>query len=117
MYFLLFCLAAIGLTHIVVDSHIVWKLKHWLWYAPDADGRLVLRPDLTKLQKELHFMGNCYQCSGFWAGLFLGVVLNGFDVRWWWWPAVWIGHAFTGSYLSMVGAALINYLDVVRADK
>lgn len=114
MWFLLFCLAVIGLTHIVVDSHLGWKLKHWLWYEQDDLGQPVLRDDLSALQQELHFMGNCYQCSGFWSGLLLSVPLNGFPVAWYFLPAVWLAHGFAGSYLSVIGAALINYLDVVR---
>lgn len=106
-------LAAVGLSHILVDSSLppLVKLRGWL----------------LKKQKEPHpayvdwavELVSCYQCTGWWSGLFMGLVVQpmfwGFE--WWGWnwllgatvtPLV---AAFAASFASMVGAALLNYLD------
>ncbi len=114
MFFLFWCLAVIGLTHIIVDSHIVQHLKHKLFYKTGEDGLPTLRDDLSIVQKELEFMLRCYQCTGFWVGLVLGVWLNPIDTSFFWWPFMWLGYAFAGSFLGPLGAALLNYLDVAR---
>jgi len=55
--FILYILAAVGLSHILADGSIFSSFKFWLsekdtWWS---------RPFLN--------MMNCYQCNGFWSGL------------------------------------------------
>jgi hypothetical protein len=65
--FLLFCIATIGLTNIMVHGKIL-----------DVIG---LRPWLRENMKPEHFqVFECYECSGFWAGLFCGLFLCS---HWW----------------------------------
>jgi hypothetical protein len=71
MLLFLFCIAVIGLTHIVVDSHIAELLKKKVFENKDGTPR-----ELTPLWAEIKYMANCYQCSGFWVGLILGVLIN-----------------------------------------
>ncbi len=62
MSFLMFILAAVGMSHILVEGTIFNSLKLWLgnggWFR----------------QKILSLM-NCYQCSGFWSGAFVGLLM------------------------------------------
>jgi len=54
---LLFCLASIGMTHIMVDGSILQ------WFR-----------DLMQkiLPEKAYEVFKCYQCMGFWCGLFVG---------------------------------------------
>ena len=79
--FLLFCLATIGLTNIMVHGKIM-----------DVIG---LRPWLQKNMKPDHFqVFECYECSGFWAGLFCGLF---FCFPQWW---LMLPCGFAGSVLG-----------------
>lgn len=111
LLFVLFCIAVIGLTSIVVDSHISELVKNKFFN--DSEGRP--REDLTRLQREIKYMTNCYQCSGLWVGLILGVIVNPLDGQAFL-PVLWLLYAFAGSYLGILGAALLNYLDVVKGN-
>jgi len=80
--FLLFCLATIGLTNIIVHGKIL-----------DVIG---LRPWLQKHMKPDHFqVFECYECSGFWAGLFCGLFVC-LPLQWWMLPLC----GFAGSVLA-----------------
>lgn len=106
-------LAAVGLSHIIVDSSLLSKLRGWLIKKYSEK-----RPWIIELI-------TCYQCTGFWTGALMGLLLQ---------PIIWhvilfnvkiydslfwvfdflltpfiIGCAT--SYLSMAGAALLNWLD------
>lgn len=108
MLLILFCIAVIGLTHIVVDSHIAELLKKKAFENKDGTPK-----NLTPLQAEIKYMVNCYQCSGFWVGLLLGILVNPLSGTAFF-LLLWLLYACAGSYLGVVGAALLNYLDVVR---
>ena len=108
MLLFLFCIAVIGLTHIIVDSHIAELVKKKVFEKADGTPK-----ELTPVWAEIKYMSNCYQCSGFWVGLLLGILINplggeAFILF------LLLLYAFAGSYLGVLGAALLNYLDVVR---
>jgi hypothetical protein len=95
---LLFIFASIGLTHILVDSSIFAEIRDWLRVKIDAN---VWPPLAAKLNKLL----GCYQCMGFWCGLFTGVLAYG------WHPGILFLCACASSFLSMWGAVYLNYLE------
>jgi hypothetical protein len=59
----LFALASVGMTAILVDGAIFERPRQWLFqrYCPTA--------------RFLTGILTCYQCCGFWCGLFCGTVL------------------------------------------
>ena len=59
MNLMLFILAVIGLTHIVVDAEISEPVHKWIEPRCPLVARIM----------------DCYQCSGFWCGLALGPAL------------------------------------------
>ncbi len=76
--FLLFCLASVGTTAILVDGKIFAGFRQ----------RLAERIELSRRRSEksgreagwsfsecLHGILGCYQCCGFWSGLFCGLFL------------------------------------------
>lgn len=83
--FLLFCLASVGLCHIVVDGSIFepvrqyFRYKNWSW--------------LVKLT-------SCYQCAGFWSGLAVALC---FYIPY----SLPLLYALAGSFLSTICAVLI----------
>jgi|GEM_PF-1900660 len=81
--FLLFCMGSIGLTAILVDGKIFLPLRLWLEQkASDAEER---RETLAAKNRQLsrtwpeffREIITCYQCCGFWSGLFCGLFLLG----------------------------------------
>lgn len=91
MEIFLFSLGVIGMTHIIVDSSI------FQWLRDLADAKLP-----AKFSKMLH----CYQCSGFWAGIFCGCLA---------FSTITYGQVFlagcAGSILANFMAIYMNYLE------
>jgi len=88
--FFLFIASVIGMTHIIVDSTIFEPVKNFIKdYVPN------------KVYSAL----NCYQCSGTWCGFLCGwaIVSNNFFII--------IMCGFAGSFLAVLGASVLNYLD------
>lgn len=103
-------LAGVGLSHLIVDGSIFKRLRGLLLEKYQHTHTWVLE------------LISCYQCTGFWAGalvaLFLQPIAWGFS--WYWNVPLWLIitpliFGFAVSYLSMVGAALLNYLDAPMA--
>jgi hypothetical protein len=101
MILLFVLLAGIGLSHIIVDGSIFAYPRGWVvTHGPEWLKKLI----------------SCYQCTGFWTGLLVGVAsgifINEFNTsligRLFVMPIL---YGFAVSYLSMTGAALLNYLD------
>ena len=88
---LLFCFGVIGMTHIIVDSTIMEPLRNW-----------VDRIFPEKISKFIH----CYQCSGFWCGIFCGWFVMP-EITWF--QLFVAGYA--GSFLSNLAALYMNYLE------
>ena len=88
-------IASVGLTHIVVDGSIFAGLRGW-----------VANSGMEWLKKLI----TCYQCSGFWAGVVLGLLLQPFGRDLWWFLQP-LAFGLATSYAAMAAAALLNYLD------
>lgn len=90
---MLFVFGVIGMSHIIVDSKIFLPVREWF-------------------NKNWPFVGEmlgCYQCSGFWSGMFCGWAILGLPT---WWHLMYLLVAgFAGSFLSMLAAAYLNYLE------
>lgn len=103
---LMFLLGAVGMAHILVDGSIFNSFKQWL-----------ASPGLWAWSKgKLLEMMSCYQCSGFWSGLAIGIGMwcNAADplqVGWTWaTPFAWIVYAFAGSFASTKAAVIIVWV-------
>lgn len=87
----LFILGVIGMTHIIVDASIF----KWLRDLIDA-----------KLPEKVAAAIHCYQCTGFWCGLFCG---------WAAFPTASIWQVFlagcAGSLLANFAAILMNLME------
>jgi hypothetical protein len=87
----LFILAVIGMTHIVVDSEIMEPVETW---AEDW------------LPSKLHYaLFNCYQCSGFWCGVMLGLLIVSFN------PFVVFACGCAGSFLADFSETIFQSLE------
>lgn len=78
-------LAATGLSHILVEAKIFEPLRVRLGALEGA--------------------ARCYQCSGFWAGLWCGLASYGQ-----WLPA--LGCAFAASLASTAAATILNWFQL-----
>ena len=87
---LLFLVAVIGMTHIVVDSEIMEPVDGW------AKAHLP-----TKLY---HGLFECYQCSGFWCGVFLSPMVS-FN------PFIMFACGCAGSFLADFSESAFKYLE------
>jgi hypothetical protein len=94
---LLFALASIGLCHLLVDSALMTPVK----------GHLGSRG-----WRRLVRLLNCYQCSGCWSGLLVGlIVLLGQ-----WQPYLHLLlYALAGSFLGPLAAVCIGYLNALTS--
>lgn len=109
MEFFLFVLGVVGMTHIIVDASI------FQWLRDLFDKRL---PE--KVAKGIH----CYQCTGFWCGLFCGWALLSNTA---WWPLPYFEWLLpypesfmkvfvagcAGSLLANFMAIYMNYLEAM----
>lgn len=91
MEIFLFSLGVVGMTHIIVDASIFQWLRDYM------DAKF---PD--KVSKLIH----CYQCSGFWCGLFCGWAA--FSVISW--QQLFLAGC-AGSLLANFMAIYMNYLE------
>lgn len=93
MEIFLFVLGVIGMTHIIVDATI------FQWLRDMMDAKL---PE--KISKLIH----CYQCTGFWCGVFCG---------WAAFSVITIPQLFlagcAGSILSNFMALYMNYIEAM----
>lgn len=88
---ILFAMATVGLTNIIVDPATIAKP-----FRDFVDTRC--HPWIAKLF-------SCYQCTGTWAGFLCGYLLVGRDP----WVVFLCGMA--GSYLCTMSATYMNYLE------
>lgn len=88
MNLILFILAVIGLTHIVVDAEISEPVHKWIEPRCPVIARIM----------------DCYQCAGFWCGLALGPVVS-------WNPLPWLVCGFAGSFLAQLGWLVLDSLE------
>ncbi len=117
--FVLFVLATIGLSSILVESVIFEPFRQWL-KTPNVDVIQFIKSKLLKIiqwlkapnvgviqfiKSKLSKIFSCFQCMGFWTGLFCGLILVSFN------PFVILCCGFAGSFLSPFASTLINYLE------
>lgn len=99
MIWLLVILAGVGLSHLIVDGSIFARPRGWIVEkGPDWLKKLV----------------TCYQCTGFWTGLVAGLMSGVVTNENGWLASLVVLpllYGFAVSYLSMAGAAALNYLD------
>lgn len=88
---IIFCLAVIGFTHIIVDPATIVK--------PFRD--YVENSGFSWLNKLL----SCYQCCGTWVGFFCGWILLSNNIF------VIFLCGMAGSFLSTWAATYLNYLE------
>jgi hypothetical protein len=94
MIFVFFALATIGLTNVLVHGRIL-----------DVIG---VRPLLKKfLPPTVFSVFECYECSGFWAGIIVGLMLYPWQL--------FLICGLAGSVLAMTFTDLINYLRSVTS--
>jgi len=90
MEILLFILGVIGMTHIIVDASIFQWLRNAIdKYLPE------------KVAAGIH----CYQCTGFWCGLFCGWIMLSDS------PLKMFVAGCAGSVLANFAALYMNYLE------
>lgn len=89
---MLFIFAVIGLTHILVNSEIMEPVAEWL------------RPRLPAVH---HGLFECYQCSGFWCGVALGLLMN----------LSLVACGCAGSFLAQLGHWALNALEAYAKGK
>ena len=86
----LFALASVGLTHIIVDSELFSPVRDYLREA---------------LPEKVFRVFECYQCAGTWCGFICGALLLSLD----WW--VILGAGFAGSFLGTWSSIYLNYME------
>lgn len=111
----MFCialLAAIGMSHIIVEGSIFagWRGRKMQWEKETGKKSWLLE------------LSTCYQCTGFWSGVVMGLLIQPitWGLAWYWCLPLWllVTPFVTGcaaSFASMAGAGLMNYLDAPMA--
>jgi len=101
MWFLFFLFATIGLSHIIVHGSILQPVKQWL-----SDN---------KYNKILE-MSNCYQCSGFWAGLFVSLIMFILGQGWFYLLGS-VLYGWVGSFASDATGTILDWIKMLPAVK
>jgi hypothetical protein len=119
--FLLFCIAAVGMTSIIVQGVIFQPFRQFVgnW----AENVRTRREQVGKVSRSLiewfNELINCAQCTGFWCGLFCGLLfiplencgITEFDLRLL--PRLllmWFCCGLGGSFLSSLGCNVIDWV-------
>lgn len=110
VHLFLFIFSVIGLTNVLIqgkifdDNHL--GLRKFLKGTPEK-----LNQDGSVLEAKTDgFLGkysdvlDCYECTGFWSGLFFGLVLISFN------PFILLVCGFAGSFISQFYYDLINLI-------
>jgi len=93
--FIVFLLMTIGMTHIIIDGSIFNTPRNWIF---------------SKNIKWLNELLSCYMCVSTHVSWFLCIfVWNPLSLPWY--QSI-IVCAFAGSFASVLGASLINFLNI-----
>jgi hypothetical protein len=109
MAFLVFVVSTIGMSHILVDGSIFSSFKSWL-------GEESRYHFLTWFKGQLLTLMNCYQCSGFWSGFVIGLLMwicgqDPLQSPWDWTHVVLLFvYACAGAFVSMLAAVLLVFM-------
>lgn len=119
--FVIFMLAVIGMSHIIVDGSIFAPFKAWLG-AEKSENVLMnifMNIGIIKWSRaKLLALMSCYQCSGFWSGIIIGLamwyickdpLLMGCDAYNWVAVAVFC-YGCAGSFLSTIAAVTLMWI-------
>ncbi len=87
---LLFIMATIGLTNILIYGSIFNGLREWI---------------KKRVSKKVREGMECYQCMGTWVGAFCGYVMITHEIG-----GVFM-CAFAGSFAAMLAAKIVEYLE------
>jgi hypothetical protein len=100
MNLLLFCMASIGLTDIIVDSRIRTIVLESRWYQPIRNFCSHFLPTA------FYEMFDCHQCAGTWIGFLLGYILLGHSI------GVVLASGFAASFLANAYEVIHTCMDV-----
>lgn len=87
---ILFILATVGMTHIIIDGSIFQFLRDWI---------------NKNLPEKFAKLFQCYMCLGFWCGVIMGFLLFSND------PFQIFACGCAGSILSQTMAIILNLLE------
>lgn len=93
---IIFILASIGMTHIIVDGTIFDGVRGWL---------------KKKLSEKVYSLFECYQCAGFWCGMVAGYFTIAIFMPFWTQVFITFFCGCAGSYLSALAAIHMNALE------
>jgi hypothetical protein len=93
---ILFILASIGMTHIIVDGNIFESTRSWL---------------KKHLPEHVYSLFECYQCTGFWCGVIVGYFIIAVFQPWWIQFPITFFCGCASSYLSVLAITHMNALE------
>lgn len=125
---ILFILASVGMTHIIMDGSILQPLRNSVKKLPDYFKKidsviskvipkfivLILRNKIVQktrlflvktLPKKIKELFECYMCLGFWCGMIIGAGVVSHD------PIQIFACGCAGSLLSQLTAIILNLLE------
>lgn len=91
--FLYYILASWGLTHILVSSKILEGLRNWTMIKIPFIGEML----------------DCYQCSSFWASMFLYFFFDSLEPL----SISWNNLSIDFLIYSFIGSGVISYLSLI----
>ena len=113
--FLLFCIATVGMTSIITQGVIFQPFRHYFgdWaerirerreQKAQATDKILCRSCIEWFSELI----NCAQCTGFWSGLFCGLLLvvpmSAYSLL------VWFCYGLGGSFLASFGCNAIDWV-------
>ena len=107
---ILFCIAVIGITNIIVDPATIFQLVRD-WVVKEESKPIFKKIDIflrgypSRFFVWLDKLMSCYQCSGFWVGLLCGAILISYN------PFYVFVCGGAGSFISTWAAIYLNYLE------
>jgi len=115
--FLLFCMATVGMTSIITQGVIFQPFRQFFgdWAERVYERRIQQAQAANKVPRRsfiewFNELINCAQCTGFWCGLFCGVLLLPSCKAIVMLPIFWLCCGLGGSFLSALGCNLIDWV-------
>ena len=107
-----FLLAAVGMTHVVVDGNVADPFRRFMkWISKKLINYINPQPEDTWYLKTMKWFAeipgevvDCHQCSGFWCGIICGYIL----VCHHFWMLIMCG--FANSIAALAVAYVLTYL-------
>jgi len=119
--FLLFCIATVGMTSIIVQGVVFqpfrqsvgdWAEKNRVHRERKAQEQGGVSPSVShrSLVEWFNELINCAQCTGFWCGLFCGLILCPHGIASAKFLLVWFCCGVGGSFLAALGCNVIDWV-------